>query len=148
VSGRLPRLIAVQASGCAPIVRAFAAGARQSSPWPDPATIAFGINVPKPLGDELILDAIYSTGGCALDVSDAELLAAQREIASTEGALVCPEGAATVAAIGLLRARGEIRASDVVVALNTGTGVKYPETLESTAPLLEPDGQIPAPSTV
>jgi threonine synthase len=145
MSGPLPRLVAVQASGCAPIVAAFQAGARESPPWPDPHTVAFGINVPKPLGDFLILDAIYGTGGCAVAVSDAELLAAQGEIAATEGVLVCPEGAATVAAIRMVRERGEIGEGDVVVALNTGAGIKYPETLPSTAPLLEPDGEIPPP---
>jgi len=145
MSGPLPRLVAVQASGCAPIVTAFQARARESSPWPDPHTAAFGINVPKALGDFLILEAIYSTKGCALAVTDAELLAAQREIASTEGTLVCPEGAATIAAIRILRERGEIGESEVVVALNTGAGIKYPETLEAAAPLLEPGGQIPAP---
>jgi threonine synthase len=145
MSGPLPRLIAVQATGCAPIVAAFEARARESSPWPDPHTAAFGINVPKALGDFLVLDAIYSTNGCALAVTDAELLAAQREIASTEGTLVCPEGAATIAAIRILRERGQVGKSEVVVALNTGAGIKYPETLEATAPLLEPDGQIPAP---
>jgi threonine synthase len=145
MSGPLPRLVAVQSSGCAPIVKAFEAGARESSPWPDPYTVAFGINVPKALGDFLILDAIYSTDGCAIAVSDTQLLAAQREIASAEGALVCPEGAATVAAIRALRERGEIGEREVVVALNTGAGIKYPETLDVTAPLLEPDGEIPAP---
>ena len=145
MSGPLPRLVAVQASGCAPIVAAFEAGARESSPWPDPHTAAFGLNVPKPLGDFLILDAIYRTNGCALAVSDAELLAAQREIASTEGALVCPEGAATIAAIRVLRERGQIGESDVVIALNTGAGIKYPETLDAMAPLLPPDGEIPDP---
>jgi threonine synthase len=145
MDGPLPRLVAVQASGCAPIVAAFEAGARESSPWPDPHTAAFGINVPKALGDFLILDAIYRTNGCALAVSDADLLAAQREIASTEGALVCPEGAATVAAIGVLRERGEVGESDVVIALNTGAGIKYPQTLNAMAPLLEPDGEIPLP---
>jgi threonine synthase len=145
LSGPLPRLVAVQASGCAPIVTAFEAGARESSPWPDPHTVAFGLNVPKALGDFLILDAIYSTNGCALAVTDAELLAAQHEIASTEGALVCPEGAATVAAIRILAERGEIGDDEVVVALNTGAGIKYPETLNGTAPLLEPGGEIPAP---
>ncbi len=144
ISGPLPRLVAVQASGCAPIVRAFEARARESSPWPDPHTAAFGINVPKALGDFLILDAIYSTNGCALAVSDPELLAAQHEIARTEGVLVCPEGAATVAAIRVLRERGEIGEGEVVVALNTGAGIKYPATLNVTAPLLEPDGDIPA----
>jgi threonine synthase len=144
LSGPMPRLVAVQASGCAPIVAAFEAGARESSPWPDPHTAAFGINVPKALGDFLILDAIYQTNGCALAVTDDELLTAQREIATTEGTLVCPEGAATVAAVRKLRERGELGESDVVIALNTGAGIKYPETLDSTAPLLEPDGEIPS----
>lgn len=144
MSAPLPRLVAVQASGCAPIVRAFEAGARESSPWPDPQTAAFGLNVPKALGDFLVLDAIYRTNGCALAVSDADLLAAQQEIASTEGVLVCPEGAATIAAIRMLRERREVRESDVVIALNTGAGIKYPETLGAKAPLLEPDGEIPA----
>jgi len=145
MSGPLPRLVAVQASGCAPIVTAFEAGARESSPWPDPHTAAFGLNVPKALGDFLILDAVYRTNGCALAVSDTDLLAAQREVASIEGALVCPEGAAAIAAIRVLRERGEVGANDVVIALNTGAGIKYPETLDATAPLLEPDGEIPAP---
>jgi threonine synthase len=145
LSGPLPRLVATQSTGCAPIVAAFEAGAKESAPWPDPHTIAFGINVPKALGDFLILDAIYSTGGCAVAVSDSELLAAQREIASTEGTLACPEGAATVAAIRILRERGEVSESEVVVALNTGAGIKYPEALDVTAPLLERDGEIPAP---
>jgi threonine synthase len=145
VSGPLPRLVAVQASGCAPIVAAFETGARQSSPWQNPHTAAFGINVPKALGDFLILDAIYRTDGCAVAVSDAELLAAQREIASSEGVLVCPEGAATVAAIRVLRERGDISKNDVVIALNTGAGIKYPATLDASAPLLEPDGEIPGP---
>jgi threonine synthase len=146
MSGPLPRLVAVQASGCAPIVAAFEARARETSPWPDPYTAAFGINVPKPLGDFLILDAIYSTNGCALAVSDAELLAAQRQVASTEGVLVCPEGAATIAAIQVLRERGDIGADDVVVALNTGAGIKYPATLPAAAPMLEAAGEIPAPA--
>ena len=146
MSGPLPRLVAVQASGCAPIVRAYEAGARESAPWPDPHTVAFGINVPKALGDFLILDAIYQTGGCAVAVSDADLLAAQQEIAGTEGVLVCPEGAATVAAIRVLRERGHIGERDVVVALNTGAGIKYPETLDAIAPLLEPGGEIPGPA--
>jgi threonine synthase len=142
-SGRLPRLVAVQASGCAPIVTAFEARARHTVPWPDPHTVAFGLNVPKALGDFLILDAIYATNGRAVAVSDAELLAAQHEIARTEGVLVCPEGAATVAAIRVLRERGEIGEGEVVVALNTGAGIKYPDTLTVPAPLLEADGEIP-----
>ena len=143
ITGPLPRLVAVQASGCAPIVAAYDGGARHSTPWPDPHTIAFGINVPKALGDFLVLDAVYTTGGCALAVTDDELLAAQREIAGVEGALICPEGAATIAAIRTLRERGDISPDDLVVALNTGAGIKYPETLTPSAPLLEPTNRIP-----
>jgi threonine synthase len=143
ITGPLPRLVAVQASGCAPIVAAYDAGSRDSTPWPDPHTIAFGINVPKALGDFLVLDAVYTTGGCALAVTDDELLAAQREVAGVEGALTCPEGAATIAAIRTLRERGDISPDDLVVALNTGAGIKYPETLTPSAPLLEPTNRIP-----
>jgi len=99
--------------------------------------------VPKALGDFLVLDAVYTTGGCALAVTDDELLAAQREIAGVEGALICPEGAATIAAIRTLRERGDISPDDLVVALNTGAGIKYPETLTPSAPLLEPTDRIP-----
>ena len=143
ITGPLPRLVAVQASGCAPIVAAYDAGSRDSTPWRDPHTIAFGINVPKALGDFLVLDAVYTTGGCALAVTDDELLAAQREIAGVEGALICPEGAATIAAIRTLRERGDISPDDLVVAVNTGAGIKYPETLTPSAPLLEPTDRIP-----
>jgi threonine synthase len=142
ITGPLPRLVAVQAAGCAPIVAAYDAGARDSTPWPDPHTIAFGISVPKALGDFLVLDAVYSTGGTALAVTDDDLLATQREVANLEGTLVCPEGAATIAAIRTLRERGDISPADTVVALNTGAGIKYPDTLPTTAPLLDPTDRI------
>src|SRR5205823_5062541 len=90
VSGPPPRLVAVQASGCAPVVRAFERGALTCEPWQDPRTVAFGITVPKPLGDFLILDAVRATGGTALAVTDRELLASQREVARLEGAFICP----------------------------------------------------------
>jgi threonine synthase len=144
ISGPLPRLVAVQAAGCAPIVRAFQAGARDSEPWADPSTVAFGINVPKALGDFLILDAVYDTGGTAIAVEDAAILAAQRRIATLEGAVVCPEGAATIAAIDRLRTAGWIGAEETVVALNTGAGIKYPETLDCQAPVLEATQAIPS----
>jgi threonine synthase len=126
---RMPRLVAVQAEGCAPIVRAYDAGAAESEPWPDAKTVAFGITVPKALGDFLILQAIYETGGCAIAVSDDGILRAQRRVAELEGAFVCPEGAACFAAAGRLRESGWIRAGEEVVVLNTGTGLKYPETV-------------------
>jgi threonine synthase len=129
VSGDLPRLVAVQADGCAPIVKAFQAGATESEPWPDPKTIAFGLTVPKALGDFLILDALYATGGTAVSVTDEALLAEQRTVARLEGSLICPEGAACFAAVRRLRASGWLSQTDEVVVLNTGTGLIYPETM-------------------
>jgi threonine synthase len=129
VSGSLPRLVAVQAEGCAPIVSAYERGATESEPWPDARTVAFGITVPKALGDFLILRAVRETGGCAIAVSDADLLTAQRRVAELEGAFVCPEGAAAFEAVRQLRASGWIAAGEEVVVLNTGTGLKYPSTV-------------------
>jgi threonine synthase len=129
VEGPMPRLVAVQASGCAPIVQAYEKGLPESEPWPDAQTVAFGITVPKALGDFLVLRAVAETGGCAIAVEDAEILAAQRRLAQLEGAFICPEGAANFAAVRRLRESGWISATDQVVALNTGTGLKYPETV-------------------
>lgn len=129
VSGDLPRLVAVQPDGCAPIVKAFRAGASESERWPDPKTVAFGLTVPKPLGDFLILDALYATGGTAVSVTDEALLAEQGAVARLEGSLICPEGAACFAAVRQLRASGWLSQTDEVVVLNTGTGLIYPETM-------------------
>jgi threonine synthase len=129
VEGPMPRLVAVQATGCAPIVRAYEQGLTESEPWPDARTVAFGITVPKALGDFLVLQAVAETEGCAIAVDDAEILAAQRRLAELEGAFVCPEGAACFAAVRRLRDSGWIRPDERVVALNTGTGLKYPETV-------------------
>jgi len=126
IDGRLPRLVAVQSTGCAPVVRAFEAGARKTEPWPAPSTVAFGLTVPKPLGDTLILDALYATAGTAIAVDDGEILAEQARCGRLEGAFICPEGAATLAAARRLRASGWIGPDDEVVALNTGAGIKYP----------------------
>jgi threonine synthase len=142
VSGDLPRLVAVQAEGCAPIVRAFEAGATESEPWPDPKTVAFGLTVPKALGDFLVLQALYATGGTAVAVTDEALLAAQREVARLEGSLICPEGAACFAAVRQLRATGWLSGSDEVVVLNTGTGLIYPQTLPPDVPVLSRSGAI------
>ncbi|WP_112239667.1 threonine synthase [Kribbella monticola] len=129
VDGPMPRLVAVQATGCAPIVTAWEKGLPESEPWVDAKTVAFGITVPKALGDFLVLQAIAETDGCAVAVDDDEILAAQRRCAELEGSFVCPEGAANFAAVRQLRASGWIKADDQVVALNTGTGLKYPETV-------------------
>jgi threonine synthase len=143
VSGDLPRLVAVQAAGCAPIVRAFQAGAAASEPWPDAKTVAFGITVPKALGDFLILEALYATGGTAVAVTDEALLADQRTVARLEGSFICPEGAACVTAVRQLRESGWLRESDEVIVLNTGTGLIYPDTMPARAPVLAPSGSVP-----
>ncbi|MEJ8282048.1 threonine synthase [Pseudonocardia spirodelae] len=143
ITGPLPRLVAVQATGCAPIVDAFDAGLRESTAPADPRTVAFGITVPKALGDFLVLDAVYDTGGTAVAVSDAELLAAEHALARDEGTWICPEGAACVAAAGRLRESGWLDGSEEVVVLNTGTGLIYPDTVEADPPVLARDGRIP-----
>jgi threonine synthase len=136
--------VAVQATGCAPIVRAFEAGARTSEPWLDPHTVAFGITVPKALGDFLVLEALYATAGTAVAVPDDLLLADQRLCARLEGLFICPEGAAAISAVRLLRAGGWLGRDDVTVVLNTGSGLKYPATVPVDAPVLEPGELIPA----
>jgi len=143
IGSRLPRLVAVQAEGCAPIVRAFERGAEVSEPFPDAHTVAFGITVPKALGDFLVLRAVRETGGTAIAVDDASLLAEQRRLAADEGTFICPEGAACLVAARDLRASGFIGRDDRVVVLNTGTGLKYPETVPVDVPTLAVDGTIP-----
>jgi len=145
IAGELPRLVAVQATGCAPIVTAFEAGSDTSTPWPDPHTVAFGLTVPKPLGDFLILGALYATNGTAIAVGDDALLADQREVARLEGSLICPEGAACFTAVRRLRASGWLSGSEEVVVLNTGTGLKYPPAVPAGPPVLSASGSVPAP---
>jgi threonine synthase len=141
----LPRLVAVQAAGCAPVVRAFERGERAALPWHDARTAAYGLTVPSPLGGFLILDALYATQGVAVAVTDAELLASQRQAARLEGTWVCPEGAACYAAVGRLRAAGWLGPGDEVVVVNTGCGLKCPETMPASPPLLASGRPIPAP---
>jgi threonine synthase len=145
LGAKLPRLVAVQAAGCAPIVRAFQEGAAESRMWENAATIAFGVTVPKPLGDFLILDAVRRTGGCAIAVDDEQTLAAQARVAATEGAFICPEGAACFAAAERLRKDGWIAEGDEVVVFNTGAGIKYPDTVRAHAPVLPKGSAVPAP---
>jgi threonine synthase len=143
--GDPPRLVAVQAAGCAPIVEAFAAGLPESTPPADPRTVAFGITVPNALGDFLVLDAVRDTGGTAIAVTDEELLAAQAALARDEGAWICPEGAACFAAVGQLRESGWLAGDEEVVVLNTGAGLLYPDTVAVDAPVLPRTGT-PIPS--
>ncbi|MEL4023568.1 threonine synthase [Lysinibacillus endophyticus] len=128
--GKFPRLVAVQAEGCAPIVDAWKKGEKESKFFENSTTCAFGINVPKALGDFLVLEGVYATEGCAIAISEEDLLAAQKQVASLEGNFICPEGAATFAAARILRQQGWIKEDEHVVCLNTGLGLKYPETVE------------------
>ncbi len=143
LGAKLPRLVAVQAQGCAPIVRAFEEHADFSEPWQNASTIAFGITVPKALGDFLILQAVYATSGRAIAVDDQEILAAQQHLARREGAFICPEGAACFAAVAQLARSGWIAADEVVVVFNTGAGIKYPDTVAVTVPILAKGSTIP-----
>ncbi len=129
VDGRRPRMICVQAEGCAPIVRAFQEGRRFATPWENPKTIAAGIRVPSAIGDYLMLQAIRDSGGTALTVSDAEILESLREMASLEGIFPCPEGAATLAGLEKLLSRGVVSPEETIVLMNTGSGLKYLEVV-------------------
>ena len=135
---KLPRLVAVQAEGCAPIVKAWEEGKVESKFWNNAKTLAFGINVPKALGDFLVLDAIYHTKGCAVAVSDKEIIEELQTIAQLEGAFICPEGAAAFSAARKLRQGKWIKKDETVVVLNTGAGIKYPNILEADTQTLQP----------
>jgi threonine synthase len=124
--GRRPRMYAVQASGCAPIVKAFDEGTRHAARWEDAHTIASGIRVPKAIGDFLILDAVRDSGGAALAVDDDAIAAAVVEAATADGLLLCPEGGATLAAYSQALDRGMVGRDERVVLFNCATGLKYP----------------------
>src|SRR4249919_2544646 len=121
-----PRMIAVQADGCAPIVKAFDSGAESATRWDDAHTIASGIRVPQAIGDFLILRAVRESGGFAIAVPDAAISAALDEMAREEGFLLCPEGAATYAAYQQSLSDGRVTKNDRVMLFNCATGLKYP----------------------
>ena len=126
LEGPLPRLVAVQSSGCAPIVRAFDAGADTATPWENAHTIAAGIRVPAALGDFLILRALRESGGFAIAVADEKIDAARAQVAAADGLLLSPEGAATYAAYLEAAEAGRIAEADQVVLFNCASGLKYP----------------------
>ncbi|HZT57882.1 MAG TPA: threonine synthase [Pyrinomonadaceae bacterium] len=130
VGKKRPRMVTVQSSGCAPIVRAFEEGKRHADEFPNAATVASGLRVPKAIGDFLILDALRESNGTAIAVSDEELLAAVKEIGSAEGVFAAPEGAACLPALRKLIERGEVKPDERVVLFNTGAGVKYLEAFD------------------
>jgi len=125
VTGRTPRLYAVQSSGCAPVVRAFERGADACDPWPDPQTVASGLRVPGPLGGRLMLRALRETGGGAVAVSDGELEAAARQLQELEGVDASPEGGAALAGLVALVRRGLVDPGERIVVFNTGAGWLY-----------------------
>lgn len=142
IEGKLPRLVAVQATNCAPIVKAFNENKKESEFWEDAQTIAFGITVPKAIGDFLVLEAIYETNGSTIAVDDEDILKYQELIAKEEGLFICPEGAATLAATHELYKNGWIKENEKVLLLNTGSGLKYPDTVISNPPILKIDEEI------
>ena len=127
IDGRRPRMVTVQASGCAPIVRAFETGERFAPEFPNAATVASGLRVPKAIGDFLILDALRDSGGTAIAVTDRELIEATQEIGAAEGVFCAPEGAACLPALKKLLASDQVKLDERVVLFNTGAGVKYLE---------------------
>jgi len=126
IGAKRPRMYAVQASGCAPIVRAFEEGKEHAERWDDPATVAAGIRVPRAVGDFLILRAVRASGGAALAVGDPAILAAVDAAGSKDGLLLCPEGGATLAAYHQALAQGLVDEEEQVVLFNCATGLKYP----------------------
>jgi threonine synthase len=125
IGDRRPRMVTVQSTGCAPIVRAFHAGDEFATPWEAAQTVAAGLRVPAAVGDFLILRALRASGGTAVAVSDEALLEAQQWLGRTEGVFACPEGGATLAALKVLLEEGWIDPGERVVLFNTGSGLKY-----------------------
>src|SRR4051812_12279936 len=130
IGSKRPRMVTVQPTGCAPIVRAFEEGTRHAEEFQNAATVASGLRVPKAIGDFLILDALRASNGTAVAVSDEELLAAVKEFGAAEGLFVAPEGGACLPALRQLIESGEVKSDERVVLLNTGAGVKYLEAFE------------------
>jgi threonine synthase len=141
ISEKRPRMISVQAAGCAPIVRAFEAGSRFAEEIENATTVASGLRVPKAIGDFLILDAIRESEGTAITVTDDELLEGAREIARTTGIFASPEGGACVPALRKLLERGEIKPDEKVVLCNTGSGIKYLDAFEKKMKARTPKAQ-------
>jgi threonine synthase len=134
---RFPKLVAVQAEGCQPIVKAFREGKDVSEKWENASTVAQGIRVPKALGDFLVLQAVRETGGTCVAVSDADTMWGLERISRQEGAFICPEGAALVGAARMLLRDGWLNAGQRVLLLNTGAGIKYPDVMSPKLPVLE-----------
>jgi threonine synthase len=137
-AGKRPRMIAVQSTGCAPVARAFEAGANVSTMWQDAATFAAGLRVPKPYGDAIILDIVRASGGLAMAVTDDDILASILDWARNEGIFLSPEGASVTAAYDKLLANGYLNSNDRVVLFNTGAGLKYTDMTADAMKLKRP----------
>jgi len=136
--GKRPKMIAVQAAGCAPVVRAFEEHATASRMWQDASTLASGLRVPRPYGDYIMLEILKASGGIALSVSDDEIVASIRDWASNEGIFLSPEGASVTAAYNHLLADGFLKPEDRVVLFNTGAGLKYTDVIAEAMNLKRP----------
>jgi len=129
IGGNTPRMVSVQADGCAPIIRAFHAGDEYAKPWDNAHTVAAGLRVPSAIGDFLMLRALHESKGTAVAVSDETLVEAQMRMSRLEGIFACPEGGATLAALETLLKAGWVKPQERVVLFNTGTGLKYPDAV-------------------
>jgi threonine synthase len=136
--GKRPRMIAVQSSGCAPVAKAFDEGASSSEMWPNAATFASGLRVPKPYGDSIMLEILRDSHGTAIAIPDAEILASLQDWAKNEGLFLSPEGAAATAAYDRLLASGFLTPDDRVVLFNTGSGLKYTDVIAEAMHLERP----------
>jgi threonine synthase len=126
-----PKMVCVQSTGCAPIVKAWDEHAKTAQGWPDASTLAAGLRVPKPYGDYLMLDILGKSGGTAVAATDAEIMSSLRHWAEVEGIFAAPEGAAALTAYCKLRASSFFKSEDTVVLFNTGSGLKYLDVIEA-----------------
>lgn len=136
------RMVCVQAAGCAPITEAWEKRKKTSVMWKESDTVAFGMNVPKSRGDFMVLESLYSSGGYATSVEDDEILRTKQLIGREEGLFACPEGSSAVAGIKKLLDQGFIDRNEKVIVVNTGSGLKYPHTVDASLPLLQPGERI------
>jgi threonine synthase len=142
--GKRPRMIAVQSSGCAPVVRAFEAHESVSTMWQSAATFAAGLRVPKPYGDTIMLEILNASKGIAMAVTDEQILASIRDWAQNEGVFLSPEGASVTAAYDKLLSDGTLKPEDRVVLFNTGAGLKYTDVIAEAMQLKRPAEQMQA----
>jgi len=137
IGAKRPRLISVQAEGCAPLVRAFESGHDKSEPWLNPTTRVPGLRAPRMIADFLCLRAIRESGGTAIAIPDEAMFAAQREAGAAEGISLCPEGAACIAALRILKERGQVDRDETIVVFNTASGLKYVDMMPTDAPVID-----------